>query len=94
MHASSIPNGWKIPDGKIFGDFFNPRGEGTRGNISGWPKTPHETTGSPQQLCVRLMTAGKCIKTGCNFSHAKHENLGRSEVDAITTRLAEMHQRG
>jgi hypothetical protein len=40
VYTSSIPNGWKIPDRKIFGDFFNPRGEGTKGNISGWPKTP------------------------------------------------------
>jgi hypothetical protein len=95
MHTSSIPNGWKIPDGKIFRDFFNPRGEGTRGNISGWRKTPLETAGSPQQLCVRLVTAGKCVKTGCNFSHTKHENLSsRSDADAITARLAETCQQG
>jgi hypothetical protein len=72
-HTSSIPNGWKISDGKIFGDFFNPRGKRTSGNISGWPKTPHESSGSPQQLCVRLVTTGKCIKTMQLFSHQARE---------------------
>jgi hypothetical protein len=57
---------WKVPRGKIYGDFFNaikfPE------NTKGWPKFSHHNTDKPRQaaLCMRFQCDGKC-NSECNF---------------------------
>jgi hypothetical protein len=84
----TLPEGWKIPDGKAFGDYFNPRLEANRANLNGWPTTTHDRTGSQKAMCVRLMVTGRCTKENCKLSHVKPATLGQANVAAITTRLA------
>jgi hypothetical protein len=89
----TLPTGWKIPFGKGFGTYFNPRNEGNRGNLDGWPATTHDITGEQKPMCVRLMVTGKCNKENCRLSHVKPTALGRTTMDTITTRLAGIYQR-
>jgi hypothetical protein len=88
----TLPEGWKFPQGKVFGDFFNPRLEGHRANLTGWPTTTHDRTGAQKAMCLRLMVTGKCIKETCKMSHVKPTSLGRASMDSISTRLAKIYQ--
>jgi hypothetical protein len=90
LKSITLPAGWRIPRGKTFGDFFNPRLPENRANLTGWPQTAHDRTGSQKPMCVRLMATGKCPKENCKNSHAKPSSLGQDSIDKITTRLAEI----
>jgi hypothetical protein len=89
---SNMPARWKLPRGKIFGDFFNPRVEGLEGNLSGWPLATHDRSGVQKPICVRLMVSGKCPKENCIHAHVKPSTLSQSAIDSISTRLAEIYQ--
>jgi hypothetical protein len=54
----TLPEGWKIPDGKAFGDYFNPRLEANRANLNGWPTTTHDRTGSR----LNKFSYGRCCR--------------------------------
>jgi hypothetical protein len=66
--------------------------EQTKANLVGWPITVHDRTGARASVCVRLMVTGKCVKENCRNAHLKPASLGQANVDAITTRLAEIYQ--
>ena len=82
------PDDWKIPRGKNFGDFFNPRTEETRANLVGWPSATHDRLGTQKPICIRLLVTGKCLKENCKNAHVKPSTLSSTSKDAISTRLA------
>ncbi len=64
---SNIISDWKVPEGKRYGDFFNP--VKFPENTKGWPNFLHHNTDKPRQaaLCMRFQCDGKC-NSECNFS--------------------------
>jgi hypothetical protein len=93
LKSVTVPETWRLPSGKSFGDFFNTRtGEETRANLAGWPMTAHNKTGSQKPVCVRLMFMGKCLKENCKHSHIKPTSLSPAIVATITTRVAQIYQ--
>jgi hypothetical protein len=84
--------GFKMPNKKKFDDCFNPRmSNGERGQ--GWPQVPHDQTGLQEMACLQLMTAGKCPRDKCLMAHTPSKDLGQKNIDAMTTRLAEICQK-
>jgi hypothetical protein len=92
LKSVTLPEGWRVPRGKAFGDFFNPRSEETRANLTGWPLTTHDRTGTQKPMCLRLMVTGKCLKENCKNAHVKPTTLGPGTMDTISTRLAEIYR--
>jgi hypothetical protein len=92
LKSATLPEGWRIPRGKAFGEFFNPRLEETRANLAGWPSTTHDRSGAQKPMCIRLMVTGKCLKENCKNAHVKPASLGSANVSAISTRLAEIYR--
>jgi hypothetical protein len=91
---NSLPQGWKMPAGKAFGDLFNPRTpEETRANLARWPLTAHDKSGPQKPICIRLMTMGKCIKSHCPHAHVRPATLEQATLDAVTTRLTDIYWR-
>jgi hypothetical protein len=84
--------GFKMPNKKKFGDCFNPRtSNGELGR--GWPQVPHDQTGPQEMACLPLMTTSKCPRDNCRMVHMPSEDLGQKNIDAMTTRLAEICQK-
>jgi hypothetical protein len=92
LKSITPPDSWKIPRGKVFGDFFNPRTEELRANLTGWPSATHDRLGTQKPVCIRLMVTGKCPKDSCKNSHVKPSTLGATHMDAMSTRLADIYQ--
>jgi hypothetical protein len=92
LKSVTLPEGWRIPRGKTFGEFFNPRLDETRANLAGWPSTTHDRSGSQKPMCIRLMVTGRCLKENCKHAHVKPAFLGAANVSAISTRLSEIYR--
>jgi hypothetical protein len=88
----TLPQGWRIPRGRTFGDFFNPRTEANRANLAGWPSVNHDRSGVPKAVCVRLIVTGKCPKENCKHTHIQPSALDPTMKDSIATRLSEIYQ--
>jgi hypothetical protein len=92
LKSVTLPEGWRIPRGKTFGEFFNPRLDETRANLAGWPTTMHDRSGSQKPMCIHLMVTGRCLKENCKHVHVKPASLGAANVAAISARLAEIYR--
>jgi hypothetical protein len=90
LSSITIPQGFKLPKGR-FGDYFNPREHGGE-RAKGWPQVPHDSSGLPKTICLRLMTTGKCPKGNCQFAHVLPAALGQKNLDAMATRLSEIYK--
>ena len=81
----STESAWKVPDGKSYGDYFNPSKPETKENSVGWPKVPHHKDPSKERyLCLKYQVKGAC-NAGCRLSHVIPSKLGgdvKAEVDA------------
>jgi hypothetical protein len=76
--------GFKMPKGTKFGDYFNPRtSNGEQGR--GWPQVPHDQTGPQETVCLRLTMTGKCPRDNCRMAHMLSEDLGQKNIDAMAT---------
>jgi hypothetical protein len=81
---SNIVATWKIPEGKTYADFFDPRLPETKANNSDWPKFPHHKNPSKKKfLCLKYQVKGQC-SSSCFMAHvdpAKMERDTRKTVD-------------
>ena len=78
---------WKLPSGKQYGNFFNPRDEKLRENTNEWPAFQHHKySGRHRPMCVKFQSTGKC-KSSCALSHVKPDKINRKTRDEITVRF-------
>jgi hypothetical protein len=72
---------------------FNPRLEENPANMTRWPVMTHDRTQAQEKaMYLQLMVRGKYIKDNCRLSLVKPTALGGANVEANTTRLAEIYQ--
>jgi hypothetical protein len=81
----TLPQGWRIPRGRTFGDFFNPRMEANRANLARWPSVTHDRSGAQKAVCVRLMVTGKCRKENCKHAHVRRPRHHHEGCDSNST---------
>jgi hypothetical protein len=82
---------WKVPEGKRYGDFFNP--VKFPENTKGWLKFSHHNTNKPRQaaICMRFQCDGKC-NTECNFSHVDSTKKRRDHLSSESNLLMTLGQ--
>ena len=83
----SVVDGWKLPEGKAYGDFFNPTKPAIKANSVGWPKFPHHTDPSKERfLCIKYQVKGSC-SAKCRLSHVIPTKMEGATKTAVDTRL-------
>ena len=88
-NTGTRPENWKVPNGKIFRDFFG--GESNRSNREGFPMIPHHSPNKKglAKPCLHWFIEGRCQrKDGCFESHVPVEKLSDEAKEAIEGRLA------
>ena len=82
---------WAIPAGKTYADYFNPRNEQCRPNLSDWPHIPHHRTKDAQPICLRYQIQGHC-NPNCPKAHLPPRHLSRDVTNQLTQRLAAIYK--
>ena len=75
---------WAIPEGKTFGELFDPRNDTLKSNTSGWPKFKHHDPAKTTEkfLCVRYQCTGVC-REKCFQSHVDPEKMPDAPKKAV-----------
>jgi hypothetical protein len=80
--------GWKIPEGKGFGDFFNSRDAATKPNTMLWPKFKHHDPKKTKKafLCLKYQCLGEC-GARCYMAHLDPEKMEEGERKTVDERF-------
>jgi hypothetical protein len=80
----SVVASWRLPEGKTYSDFYNPREPEKKPNTLGWPKFPHHKFPSKSKKpCLKYQAKGSC-SSACFMAH-----INPSKMETVAKKLFE-----